>query len=134
MKQNHDKHERMAIIGFILTLFLAIGALYYIWQTQQSVGLSYKGTQDLGEILFKRQMMTAEQPTATGSQEYLAMESRNGCCNYLESPQMGSQLKIDVKPQNGLCINDQLTQTLVKQGGFKVVDIENHPCPKNIAR
>ena len=39
----HRQHERTAVFAFIFVLLIAVGAFYYIWQTQATYGRSAEG-------------------------------------------------------------------------------------------
>lgn len=122
----HKQHEKMAIFAFLITVLIAAAAFYYLWQVQVQYGRTIEGTQALGEIMLKRQQMQAEQ--AAMPEEFLA--TRAPCCVFLEHPSRGSQLKVDVP--TGSCVYDTLVQEMIERGGFKVTDIEDGECPKQI--
>jgi len=131
---NHEKHEKMAVFAFLLTLVIAAGSLYYVWQVNVQYGKTIEGTRALGEIMYKRalkeQMAQQEYPAAV--QDF---QAKNGCCIYIESLQLGSQLKYDVlKGSAGLCTDniDSHTKERIKMKEMIIVDIEDKECQKNI--
>ncbi len=124
----------MAVFAFLLTLVIAAGAFYYVWQVNAKYGRTVEGTRALGEIMWKRQqleqMTTSEHPAVV--QDF---QAKDGCCLYLESTQLGSQLKYDVKMGSpGLCTDnlDTTTKGRIKLKEMVVVDIEAKECEKNI--
>ena len=121
------KHVQ-AIGLFILTVVLAGGIFWWLWNTQINFGRSVDGARSFGESQLKRESLAAYQL----SDEAMSISARNGCCNFLERPSWGSQLMIDVAPGPGKCYEDELTQNRVKKGGFVLVDVEPQPCKKNI--
>lgn len=121
---NHQKHEKLAVFAFLLTLVIAAGAFYYIWQ--HNYGLSVAGTQALAEIQWTRQQLQAEQP-AQLSQDLLEMQLP--CCNYLQHPTRDSSIKITARSKT-YCYLDDLTQQLINKGGYVLVDIESGSCPR----
>ncbi len=123
---NHQKHEKLAVFAFLLTLVIAAGSFYYIWQVQAKYGLSLAGTQALAQIQWTRQQLEAEQP-AQLNQELLEMQPP--CCNYLQHSKRAASLKITAKSKT-YCYLDDLTQETINKGGYVLVDIEPGACPR----
>jgi hypothetical protein len=122
---NHGKHEGIAVIAFIITLFLAFGAFYYAWQVNIQYGKSVAGTQSLAEIMWQKQQ--AEQES-----QLQDISARNGCCIEILNPSIGSRRNIDVKTgSGGGCLDhmDGYTQGRVARGDLIVTNIEPRPCP-----
>lgn len=131
---NHERHEKMAVFAFLVTLIITAGAFYYVWQVNTQYGKTVEGVRALGEIMWKRQQMqelqTKEQAAAV--QDFQAKE---GCCIFLENPSLGSQIKFDVmKGSSGLCTDhlDAMTKARIRSKEMLVVDIEAGECQKNI--
>ncbi len=122
---NHEKHEKIAVFAFLITLLIAAGAFYYIWQVQARFGLTVEGARSLGEIMWKRQQLEGQQP-AQLSQDVLAMKWP--CCIFLQKTD--TSLKINARDKGKLCYTDTLAQQLVKDRGFAIVDIEQGPYQK----
>lgn len=123
---NHQKHEKLAVFAFLLTLVIAAGAFYYIWQVQTKYGLTIAGTQALAQIQWTRQQLEAEQP-AQLNQELLEMKPP--CCNYLQHPTRDASLKLTARSKT-YCYLDDLTQEMINKGGYVIVDIESGACPR----
>lgn len=133
---SHGRHERMAVFAFLLTLVIAAAAFYYVYQVNVQYGKTVAGVQALGEIMWKRQQMklmtTQEHPAIV--QDF---QAKGGCCIYLESLKMGSQLKYDVLiGSTGLCTDhlDATTQERIKIKEMLIVDIEAGECQKQLSR
>jgi len=131
---NHEMHEKVAVFALLLTLVIAAAAFYYVWKVNASIGRTIEGTRALGEIMYKRalkeQMAQQEYPAAV--QDF---QAKNGCCIYIESLQLGSQLKYDVlNGSTGLCTDhiDASTKERIKMKEMIIVDIEDKECQKNI--
>ena len=122
MKQHH------AYLWFALAVLMAIGMFWYLWTTQAHYGRTVEGVRSLGETWLRREALAAQHPSA----ELTNVRAENGCCVFLEHPQRGSQLTIDVMPDNVRCFEDKRVESRVKSG-YVVVDIESHPCEKKIA-
>lgn len=131
---SHQRHERMAVFAFLLALVIATGAFYYVWQANVQYGKTVEGVRSLGEIMWKRQQLQEMQ-----SKEQAAIvqdfQAKNGCCVFIQSPQLGSQIKFDVmKGASGLCTDhlDAMTKARIRSKELIVVDIEVGECEKNI--
>ncbi len=131
---NHKRHERLAVFAFLLTLVIAASAFYYVYQVNVQYGKTVAGVQALGEIMWKRQQMkqmtTQEHPAIV--QDF---QAKGGCCIFIESVQLGSQLKYDVqKESTGLCTDnlDESTKNRIKLKEMIIVDIEAGECQKQL--
>ena len=131
---NHQRHERLAVFAFLLTLVIASGAFYYVWQVNAQYGRTVEGVRSLGEIMWKRQQLQEMQSKehASAVQDF---QAKNGCCIFIQNPQLGSQIKFDVmKGSSGLCTDhlDTMTKARIRSKELIAVDIEAGECEKNI--
>ncbi|MEM3154760.1 MAG: hypothetical protein QW165_04320 [Candidatus Woesearchaeota archaeon] len=131
---SHERHEKLAVFAFLLTLVIAAGAFYYVWKVNVEYGKTVEGVRALGEIMWKRQQLMQMQ-----AQEQAAMvqdfQAKDGCCIYIENPWLGSQIKFDViKGSSGLCTDhlDAMTKARIRSKELLIVDIERGECQKTI--
>ena len=125
-----DKHQKMAIAGFIITLVVAIIAFYYVWQMGVNYGKTIEGARALASIWEKRKALQEQRP-AEIPDKFLAM--RPPCCVYMQHPKRASSLKVDVPRHSESCAADPLVEFLVRKKGFVITDIEDRECPKQKA-
>ena len=53
-KTKHQKHEKLAMFAFLVTLLIAIGALYYMWQMSAQYGKSIQGLEAYAKVQWER--------------------------------------------------------------------------------
>lgn len=72
----HEKHEKMAITAFIITLAISIIAFYYIYQQNVQFGRTVEGVQDYACSVYLR-----ENPKAATCPVFVAVETEMiDCC------------------------------------------------------
>lgn len=122
-KKETDRNQKIAIMAFVLTIILALGAYYHVWQGQ-TYGKTVKGARDLAEIWMKREAMQKEVPSTP---EMFSMDADRGCCVWMERPSLGSQLTLNVPPGGRKCYEDPLVRQQVARG-YIIVDVTRGLC------
>ena len=73
---NHRKHEQVALVAFMLTVILATGALYYVWQQNISYGLTVEGLR-----AYACAQYMYENPRAKECPDFIAVQiTETPCC------------------------------------------------------
>ncbi len=67
----HEKHERLAITAFIITLAISILAFYYVWNQNVQIGRTIEGVRDYACTVYLR-----DNPTETSCPEFTVVQQQ----------------------------------------------------------
>ncbi len=121
------KQKQLGNIVLILVVLVAIGSLYYIWQTQVGAGKSYGGLKALGEIYQKKyergEFVPGGPLTQRPAMAVLPRAKDGACCNVIRSGTGDTYYQTIQVPTGQLCPRSSIS------GTFKI-EVKEGRCPE----
>ncbi len=120
-RENHERHEKLALMAFLITIIIAGGAFYYIWQLQTQYGRTVEGAAQYAQAQAYREMWD-EWPAV-----HEQFKGTNGpCCVWLQN-ERNSQTYEYIP--NGPCIeNSRVKGLYIDKLRWKVMDVTDGYC------